>query len=257
MNASALITGASSGIGAAYARELAARGYQLILVARRVERLNSLVEQLGRQYGIDAESLAADLSTTEGISKVEKRISELDNLEMLINNAGFGTNCSFSESNLEVETQMVTVHVTAPMRLCRAALPGMLERKKGALINVASVAAFYPLPNNATYAASKNYLVTFSEALQLELLHSGIRVQALCPGFTLTEFHDNPVVKEHFKRSSIPQWLWMKPEQVVKGSLKGLDKKKVVVAPGFVYWLMVIFANMIPHRLLEVVRKVS
>ncbi|GIV59641.1 MAG: hypothetical protein KatS3mg043_0730 [Rhodothermaceae bacterium] len=186
----ALITGASSGIGAGFARRLAERGYNLILVARRADRLAELAEELQTRHGIEAEGLPADLATDEGIRRVEARIVDCDTLDLLVNNAGFGTTGRFAEIDLAPQLAMIHVHVIAPVRLIRAALPGMMARGAGGIINVSSVSAFWPNAGSATYSATKAYLNAFSEALAHELRGTGVTVQALCPGFTRTEFHD-------------------------------------------------------------------
>ncbi len=175
----ALITGASSGLGAVFARHLAAKGYDLVLVARREERLAALAAELQQQYSISVEILVADLARPADVERVEGRIAGIEDLDVLVNNAGFGTTGRFAEVDLAKSVAMVEVHVVASMRFCRAALPGMIARRRGALINVSSVAAFAPLPGNANYAASKAYVLTFSKALHAELRESGIKVQAL------------------------------------------------------------------------------
>jgi len=226
-----LITGASSGIGAAFARALAAQGHDLLLVARRRDRLESLAAELKERHAAFAEILVADLSQRAGVERVQARIAELEALEMLINNAGFGTTGRFTRLDVEKQVQMVNLHVVASMRLCRAALPGMIDRGSGAVINVASVLAFGPFPGNATYAATKAFLVAFSKNLHAELGHKGVRFQALCPGFTSTEFHDTPEY-QRFERSRIPEMLWLSAEEVVAGSLAALRRNRVVFVPG-------------------------
>jgi short-subunit dehydrogenase len=234
----ALITGASSGIGASFARRLARRGYHLILVARREERLQTLAAELRQQDRASAEVLVADLSEPSGIQQVEQRIAGSVPIDVLVNNAGFGTYGPFAEVSQDRHEDMINVHITATVRLCRAALPQMLKRSRGAIINVSSVAAFFPLPGNANYAASKAYLVTFSEALHRELTGSGVKVQALCPGFTVTEFHDTPEYAD-FERSEVPKALWMRPEDIVAASLQSLRRNQVICIPGWRYRLLV------------------
>jgi short-subunit dehydrogenase len=191
MNAkTALITGASSGIGATFARQLAGKGYDLVLVARRRERLASVANELQKTHSVSVETLVADLANLSDIEKVEKRIRKLENLSTLINNAGFGVSGNFAETDPAKQIDMINVHIVASVRLCRAALPGMIARHHGAIINIASTAAFVPIPGHIMYNATKAYLVFFSEALQAELTATGVHVQALCPGFTHTEFHD-------------------------------------------------------------------
>jgi short-subunit dehydrogenase len=241
-NKTALITGASSGIGAAFARALAARSYDLVLVARREERLAALAVELQGRHAIDAEVLVADLSQPADVERVAQRVAGLETLELLINNAGFGTIGRFFKVDLAKHLDMIHVHVIASVRLCRAALPGMVARGRGAIVNVASVAAFSPLVGNATYSATKRFLVTFSQSLQMELAGTGIKVQALCPGFTHSGFHDTPEY-ERFKRSSIPGFMWMSAEDVVAGSLKALERKRVVYIPGFKNRLLVTLAG--------------
>ena len=233
-----LITGASSGIGAAYARKLAAQGKNLILVARRKERLAALAEELHRNQAIAAEVLVADLTNPADIEHVEKRIHEIKPLDMLINNAGFGTSGNFSEIDIARQIDMIRLHIVASVRLCRAALPGMIARDKGVIINVSSTGAFMPTRGNATYCATKAFLVTFSEALQRELMGTGVKIQALCPGFTHTEFHDTSEYKK-LDRSLIPRFLWTSADDIVAASLRSLETGKVTYIPGLKNYLLV------------------
>lgn len=238
----ALITGASSGIGATFARHLAARGHNLILVARREERLRALAAELEQQHRITAEVLVADLSIPDGLERVEKRIAELDSLGMLINNAGVGAPDKFAEIDVRKALAMIQVHVIASVRLTRAALPGMIARGRGAIINVSSLAAFFPMPGNTTYCATKAYLNAFSLALQAELRGTGVQVQALCPSFTHTEFHDSPEYQD-FDRSQIPKPFWMSAEQVVTASLNALGNGRVISIPGVTNRLLALLAR--------------
>ncbi len=228
----ALVTGASSGIGEAFARRLAEEGFGLVLVARRKDRLEALAAELRASFGVFVEVLVADLARHDEIDRVADKIRGLETLEMLINNAGFGVPGPFAEVDLERNLDMISVHVVATMCLCRAALPGMIRRKCGAIINVSSVAAFMPLPQSATYCSTKAFIKLFSETLSLELKGAGVRVQALCSGFTVTGFHDTP---EHarFNRSAIPKMMWITSEQVVSASLKALAHDQRVCIPGF------------------------
>ncbi len=250
----ALITGASGGIGAAFARRLASLGYNLILVARREQRLAALASQLQQSYPVSAEFLVADLSKTAGITRVERRIAELESLHVLINNAGFGAPGQFvEEANLHKYLDMIHVHVIASTRLCRAALPQMIAQHNGRIINVSSLAAFMPVPGSATYSASKAYLNVFSGALQAELRGTGIKVQALCPGFTHTEFHDTPEY-QGYDRSEIPELLWMSAEEVAAQSLNALDRNQVIFVPGFKNRLLATVARRMPPSLLQSLR---
>jgi short-subunit dehydrogenase len=241
----ALITGASSGIGAEFARQLAAKGYNLILVARREARLATLAAELEQAYPITAEVLVADLARPADIERIEQRIAPLKNLAMLVNNAGFGTTGNFAEVEFGPQLDMVHVHVLASTRLCRAALPGMIARGRGAIINVSSIAGLAPMPGNVTYCATKAYLNTFSEALQVELAGTGVQVQALCPGFTITEFHDSPEF-EGRSRSRSPKLMWLSAAEVVTTSLDALKRDRVIVIPGLPYKFVAILIYLTP-----------
>jgi short-subunit dehydrogenase len=233
----ALITGASSGIGAVFARRLAARGHNLVVVGRRLDRLQALSAEIRQQNSVAVDVLAADLADEKGLEQVERCIGDLSDLDLLVNNAGFGATGNFAASDLGRQLDMIQVHVLAPVRFTRAALPGMIARQHGGIINVASLAAFLLSPGNVTYSASKNYLTTFSEVLAMELKGTGVRVQALCPGFVVTEFHNRPELKD-FNRAQIPRLLWCSAEDVVDESLKGLERGRVVVVPGLIYRLI-------------------
>ena len=239
----ALITGAASGIGAAFARRLAAGGYNLVLVARREERLTSLATALRREFQVGAEVLPADLSTDDGRALVEKRIAALHDLEILVNDAGFGMPGRFTAVPLATELAMIQLHVVASMRLSRAALPAMLARRRGAIINLSSIGAFLPRPGDATYCATKAYLVAFSRALRGELRGSGVVVQALCPGFTYSEFYARSEYAGYRLHSSIPRALWTTSDEVVAVSLKALRSGDAVCVPGLGNRLLVALAR--------------
>lgn len=244
--ARAAITGASSGIGAAFARRLAADGYHLLLIARRRERLEQLAAKLSQQHSVQIEILPANLARDTDIALAAQRIGEHDCLTVLVNNAGFGTVGAFADISATSQTDMIRLHTEAPVRLTHAALPAMLARNQGAIINVSSTAAFFALPGNAAYCATKRFLVTFSEALSIELAGQGVTIQALCPGFTRTEFHTT----EHFQRSNkqppqTPAFLWMTPEEVVTCSLRGLGRE-VICIPGAVNKLIARLPAFVP-----------
>ncbi len=230
----ALITGASSGIGEAYARRLAADGYDLTLVARREERLRALADELIAAHGIQADVLVADLARDEDITHVAQAIEGMDDLTLLINNAGFGTRGSFVEVSMARHLDMVRVHDAASVALSWAAAPRLVARGGGAIINVSSVASFFPSGGSVVYTASKVFLNNFSEALATELHGTGVKVQALCPGFTYSEFHETPEYS-NFDRGQIPDPLWMSAEQVVDESLAALPGDRVIVVPGRQY----------------------
>lgn len=238
----AFITGASSGIGEAFARRLAAEGFDLTLVARREARLRALAEELSAAHGIRAEALAADLSRDEDIARLVETLGARPDLTLLINNAGFGTRGDFAEVELERHLAMIRVHDVATVALSHAALPGLIARGGGAIINVSSVAAFFPSGGGAIYTATKVFLNNFSEALAAEVSGAGVRVQALCPGFTYSGFHDTAEYQE-FDRKTIPDKLWMPAEAVVDESLAALGGDKVIVVPGRAYQGMVLAAQ--------------
>jgi short-subunit dehydrogenase len=245
----AVVTGASSGIGAAYARALAARGYDLALVARRQGRLQQLTEELGSRYHTACAVLAADLTNEAELRRVEEFLAGAENLELLVNNAGFGTMGRFFEAPVESQDAMHRLHVLATLRLTHAALGNLTARNKGAVVNVSSVAAFVPRPGSTSYYATKAWINCFTEGLHLELKGAGsrVRVQALCPGFTVTEFHD----VLGLDRRTIPGRWWMAAEDVVEASLRGLEKGKLFVVPGLRYKLLVWLLRLLPRGALH------
>ena len=227
------ITGASSGIGASYAKAFAENGYDLVLLARRKDRLQALAKQLESGGSIDCEIISADLAEQEEIKKVTNHIRQIDNLDILINNAGFATIGYFADIPIEKSMRMFHTHMTATVQFTHAALQVMLKRERGAIINVSSMGAFMLTPGNVLYDATKSFLATFSENLWLEVRDRGIKVQALCPGFTRTEFHEVGDFK-NFDKSAIPDSLWMMPDEVVRQSLKALENSRAVVfIPGW------------------------
>ncbi len=240
----AVITGASSGLGELFARKLAARGTHLLLAARRADRLQSLQAELQKTHGIQVEICPCDLAQPAGLETLAARIESAPPPDLLINNAGFGTLGRFHETDYQRQLDMVHVHVLATMRLTRAVLPAMVRRGSGAIINVSSVAAFFRSGGNANYCATKGWMNHFTEALRIELdgIPSPVVVQALCPGFTYTEFHDTLGVK----RDRIPAWLWMPADFVVEESLKALLTGKVFVIPSWKYRLGAAIGELLP-----------
>lgn len=237
-----LITGAADGIGAAFARELAAAGNDVILVDRQEEKLASIAGELRGDYGLPVETVLADLSESSGVCAVERRIEGTGLLQVLVNSAGFGAVGPFAESDLRVQLGLLDVHVVAAVRLCRAALPGMIERGEGTVINVSSLGAFLPIPESAMYCAVKACLNTFTEALHQELLGTGVRVQVLCPGPTQTSFYENSNIPED-QRPYVPRSMQMSAREVARKSLRALSKGKVIYAPGPAGQLFVFLAR--------------
>jgi short-subunit dehydrogenase len=248
----AVITGASSGIGAMFARKLAARGFDLLLVARREERLRSLAVELTEMYHVAVDVLAADLAADADRDRVAERIRSAPNLGLLVNNAGFGTLGFFADADAEGQLQMHRVHVIATMHLTHAALKSLILRGEGGVINVSSVAAFGQSAGSVSYGATKGWMNAFSAGLyaELEAQKSRVKIQALCPGFTLSEFHDTLGMD----RSPIPRSLWMTADFVVNESLRGFDQGKLFVIPGWRYKLIVMVMKSLPGWAL---RKVS
>jgi short-subunit dehydrogenase len=239
----ALITGATSGIGAAFANRLAQQGFDLILHGRRKEKLTDRAENLERTHHISVENIIAELSRAGEMKKVEERIQNLDRLDMLINNAGYWTPGAFWEHSPDSLEAMIMVHVIAPVRFIRAALPRMLERHKGDIVNVSSMGAYFNMVTVENYGATKAYLINFTESLHVALMGTGIRVQALAPGFTVTEFHSR--LGADFASA---QKRWMRPEELVDMSLRALEKGQVVYIPGVKRRLIVKFASGLPRR---------
>jgi hypothetical protein len=243
----ALVTGASSGIGMAFAERLARDEYEVVIVARRVDRLNALARRLRRAYGAVVEPVAVDLGDPAELRVVEQAIAEDDALELLVNNAAFGTSGPFSELDVEREEAEIRLNVIAPVRLTRVALPGMIARRKGAIINVSSLGAFQPMPFTATYGATKAYLNSFTEALHEELRDTGVRVQALSPGFTRTDFQKHAGMDT----STLPAFTLMTPEAVVDESLAALESGTLVCVPGLYYRSLLAASSVLPRSLLR------
>ena len=243
----ALVTGASSGIGAEFARQLAARKYDLILVARRRQRLDDLAARLATEHGIRAEALAADLTVEAELGAVEARIARDGGVDLLVNNAGFGVPGYFWETAVDAQEALHRLHIQATMRLTHASLAGMTARNSGAVVNVSSVAAFMAAAVSSTYGATKTWINAFTEGLYLELKskRSAVRVQALCPGFTYSEFHD--VIG--MDRRVIPGPMWLRAEDVVAASLAGLERGKLFVVPGWRYKLIVALVPALPRAI--------
>ena len=243
----AVITGASSGLGVVFARKLAAE-HDLLLVARRKDRLDALAAELAAQYGCEVEVLPADLTDERELAVVADRIAAEPRLTLLVNNAGFGARGLFWESEIEVQERMHRLHVMATVRLSHAALGNMVKRNAGGIINVASVAAFLQRAGSVSYGATKRWMTAFTEGLYLELkeIDSAVRVQALCPGFTYTEFHETLGVE---REGVAPRSLWLQPEFVVEESLKALRKGSWWLMPGWRYRAIVALLTKLPTPL--------
>ena len=245
-NSWALVTGATAGIGESFTRLLAANNYNIVLVARDLPRLQERATALEAKFGISTHVIQADLATDAGCLKVEKHIAE-NQIDVLINNAGFGINKAFTMSTLEVEQQLLDVLVRTPMRLMHVALPLMKARNNGIIVNVSSVAGYIA---GGTYSASKSYLTVLSESLNTELTATNVKVSALCPGFTRTEFHQ----RGRMSMKGLPNFMWLNSDRLVEQSWRDALKGKAVSVPGWQYKLLVLIVETIPR---SIVRKVG
>jgi uncharacterized protein len=226
----ALVTGASSGIGAAIAESLAQRGHGLTLVARREDRLDELAGDLHDRYGVRAGIFACDLSEADERDRLAAKLTELNlEVEVLVNNAGFGYAGDFASADRERQAQMVRLNCEAVVDLCGRYLPGMIERGRGNVINIASTAAFQPMAKSATYAASKAFVLNFSEAVHQELRGTGATVTAVCPGPVRTEFMD---AAELQRTEDTPGFIWMSAEDLAEEAVNAADAGKRAVVPG-------------------------
>lgn len=236
----ALVTGATAGIGEAFARRLAADGLDLVLVARDGERLERRAAELRDTYRVSVEVLPADLATDEGLAVAEERVRR--GVALLVNNAGFGQRGKFLDVPLEDELTMLRVHCEAVLRLTYAALPHMIEQGRGGIVNVASVAAFF---SRGTYGASKAWVVSFSHGVATDVAGKGVRVMALCPGYTRTEFHQ----RAGMDVSAIPEMLWLDKDQVVEAAMRDLRRGVQVSVPSPQYKAVVGVGRLLPRNL--------
>jgi uncharacterized protein len=244
-----LITGASSGIGMALAHALAARGHHVTLVARRKERLEDLASVLADRHGTRAEVLCHDLGTRSGRDDLTAALDGLGRtVEVLCNNAGFGSAAPFVRLDRERELDMLALNCEAVVDLCARFVPGMADRGRGAILNVASTAAFQPLPGQSTYAASKALVLSFTEALHQELASAGVAVTALCPGPVRTEFAGVAGIEELEKTT--PAFLWATAEDVAEAGVRGLEANDRVVIPGAVNRLTALAGRHTPRSVL-------
>jgi short-subunit dehydrogenase len=246
----ALVTGASSGIGEQFARTLATSGTDLVVVARRQERLRELAGQLESAHGVTVEVLPADLTDAAQRAAVEVRLADRDRpVDLLVNNAGLGTYGPFIDQDVDREDAEIQLNVVAVTRLAHAALPAMVARGHGGVVNVASVAGFQPLAYNAVYSATKAYVLRLSEALHEELRGTGVHVTALCPGFVRTEFQDTADVER-----GVPRPVWLDPADVVTAGLDAVDRDQAVAVPGLGYKLLTTASRIGPR---SVVRRIG
>jgi short-subunit dehydrogenase len=242
----ALVTGASSGIGAEFTRALAARGDDLVIVARDASRLDALARRLAKEHGVDVEVLSADLTSKKGRAVVEARLESAEPaVDLLVNSAGMGTYGKFAELPRDGEAREIRLNVLAVVQLSHAALPGLVERGRGGIINVSSLAGHQPTPLNATYGATKAFVTSFTQALHEELRGTGVKVMALCPGFTRTEFQE----RAGLDSGSVPSFLWQTPEPVVAAALRAFEQGRAVCIPGALNQAGAAFSSAMPAAL--------
>jgi len=246
MQSWALVTGATAGIGESFTRLLAENGYNIVLVARDLPRLQERALALESKYQISTVVVQADLSIDSGCATIENYISN-NQIDVLINNAGFGINKAFTVSALDAEQQLLDVLVRTPMRLMHVALPGMKERNKGVVINVSSVAGWIA---GGTYSASKSYLTVLSESLHTELTATNVRVSALCPGFTRTEFHQ----RGRMSMKGLPKFMWLNADKLVATAWKDAVAGKALSVPGIQYRILTFVIRNAPR---SVVRRIG
>ena len=242
----ALITGASAGIGASYAKQLAASGSNLVLVARDVVRLENLAAELKTKHNVQVEVLPADLADRGQLEKVCTRAAQSD-IDLVVNNAGFGIKQPFVGGTIEAEQNLLDVLVIAVMRITHSAMPGMLQRERGGVINVSSVAGWM---SSGTYSSAKAWVTSFSESLATRHKKSNVHGMALCPGYTRTEFH----ARANMETKTIPNWMWLDVDAAVAKSLKDFKNGKTISVPGMQYKVLSLVAQYLPRPL---VRKLS
>ncbi|RYU14101.1 SDR family NAD(P)-dependent oxidoreductase [Nocardioides iriomotensis] len=241
----ALVTGPTAGIGASFARQLAARGDDLVLVARDSQRLEQLAAELRAAHGVEVEVLVADLADREQLARVERRVADSDRpVHLLVNNAGFGHKRPFLENSVEDEQQMLDVLVTAVLRLTHAALGAMVARGEGQVVNVSSVAGYLP---RGTYSAAKAYVTSLSRWADATYRPQGVQVMALLPGFTKTEFH----ARMDVSRGSAPRWMWLDADRLVRDALADLDAGKQLSIPSKRYKVLAGLSRVVPVGVLS------
>lgn len=245
----ALITGATSGIGKVFAYYFAKAGYDLVITGRREKIIHTLAEKISKKYHVSVEVFIIEISNPLELDELVQKVKEIRELEVLVNNAGFAIRGTFVENDFNQHEAMMRVHILAVMKLTHAVIPNMLLRRKGFIINVSSTGAFVIGPHNTVYCGTKAFIKIFTESLHLELLNTEIRVQVLCPGFVITDFHKRMgfnLVKLQKNRGIIR---WMTPKEVVASSIRDLAKGKAVSIPGKSNQLLYYISRFLPRPL--------
>lgn len=243
----ALVTGASAGIGAAFARIFASHGYDVALTARRSERLETLAEEIRMRFGVETLTVRADLAQAGAVDRILGHLTAQGrNVDALINNAGYGLGGAYAETKWEDQAAFLQVMVTAPCELAHKVLPGMVARRFGRIVNVASLAGLVPgSAGHTLYGASKAFMVRFSQSLHLEGEPNGVHVTALCPGFTYSEFHDVNGTRAQISAST-PPWLWLGADEVAATGYEAVEANRAVCVPGAPNKAIAAFAKVIP-----------
>ena len=242
----ALVTGASSGIGKAYATWIASKGYDLVITGRREDLLEKVADDLKDRYHVSVKTIIAELSDDKDLKALLKTAAGMKDIVFLVNNAGYSSGEEFWKSQLDQHLKMLNVHVVATLKLTYAVLPQMISNRRGTIINVSSLGAFTPAPGNTIYSGTKLFLNTFTESLYMEVKKYGIKLQCICPGYTYTDFHhrqhmsDNPGTKKILK--------WMEPETVVEKSMKALDRNLIIYIPGWMNHVLIDISRVIPRK---------
>ena len=243
----AVITGATSGIGKEFASKFARLGYNLIITGRRKAVISRVANRLKDLYHIEVEVSIIDFSIKKDLNKFLKILETKRNIEVLVNNAGYGLSERFSEDDVNHQLKMLNVHIVAPLKIIHKVLPHMIELNKGIIINVTSLAAYTPTPDNAMYTSTKSFLTNFTESLSMQLNNTDIKVQCLCPGYTNTDFHNKPELTQKSVHLGIKNW--MNPSEVVDYSLDCLEKDKVICIPGISNKLFLYIISVVPRRI--------
>jgi len=242
MKPTAIITGATGGLGEAFAQQLAQRDYDLLLTGRNTARLQQIKQAIEAQYNTQVQIVTADLTINRDLQKLIQAIHCLENVELLVNTAGFGNHQNFFESDFEEQEQLLQIHITVTTKLVHEVVPLMMQHHKGFIINVSSLAAFLPSGESYFYCASKAFMVAFSECLHIDLKKMGISTQVLCPGFVNTGFHQH----QNTSKQVDHQWLWMNAKDVVNCSLQSLHNHHVLCIPGYINRFIYHFVRHLP-----------